>query len=226
MKVFAFNTFLNYSKENHMPQYNLKIGLYWICCLLLINNSVMLAQQDNKSMQDKKSVQSSEKTLAPWNKDVRVSPRSSIQQTIGITDVIVSYSSPGVKGRKIWGGLVPLDKVWRAGANEATKITFTGKVWIEGKELPAGSYGLFVIPKEKEWTIIFNKIADQWGAFEYNESQDALRINIAPQQGDYHEWLNYTFSDLSVNIHGKNSALLNLNWEKIKLPFKIETEVK
>jgi hypothetical protein len=69
-------------------------------------------------------------------------------------------------------------------------------------------------------------MADQWGAFEYNESQDALRINITPQQGNYHEWLDYTFSDISVNIHGKNSAIVNLNWEKISLPFKIETEVK
>ncbi|MGA7722360.1 MAG: DUF2911 domain-containing protein [Ignavibacteriaceae bacterium] len=209
-----------------MLQYNMKMWLYGICCILLISSSAILAQQDNKSMQNKKTVQSNDKTIAPWNKDVRVSPKSSVSQTIGITDVIVSYSSPGVKGRKIWGGLVPFDKVWRAGANEATKITFSGKVWIEGKELPAGSYGFFVIPKEKEWTIIFNKVADQWGAFEYNESQDALRFNIAPQQGDYHEWLNYTFGNLNVNSHGKNSALLILSWEKIKLPIKIETEVK
>jgi hypothetical protein len=209
-----------------MQNWNLKTGLSLICCLLLINSSIAFAQQSNKTMQNKKQAQTSDKPIAPWNKDVRVSPKASVVQTIGIIDVIVSYSSPGVKGRKIWGGLVPFNKVWRAGANEATKFSFSGDVWIDGKKLPAGSYGFFVIPGEKEWTIIFNKMADQWGAFEYNESQDALRINITPQQGNYHEWLDYTFSDISVNIHGKNSAIVNLNWEKISLPFKIETEVK
>jgi hypothetical protein len=209
-----------------MQNWILKMGLYFICCLLFINSSIALAQQNKETVQNKKLMQISDKHIAPWNKDVRVSPKASIVQTIGTTDVTVLYSSPGVKGRKIWGGLVPFDKVWRAGANEATKFSFSSDVWIEGKKLPAGSYGFFVIPGEKVWTIIFNKVADQWGAFEYNESQDALRINITPQQANYHEWLNYSFSDMSVNIHGKNSAIVNLNWEKIKLPFKIDTEVK
>jgi len=209
-----------------MPHLSLKTGLSFICCLFLISASIAFAQQNKKITQDKKPVQTNDKTIEPWNKDVRVSPKASVMQTIGTTDVTISYSSPGVKGRKIWGGLVPYDKVWRAGANEATKITFGSDVWIEGKKLSAGSYGFFVIPREKEWTIIFNKVAVQWGAFEYNESQDALRINITPQQGNYHEWLNYTFSDMSVNPHGKNSAIVNLNWEKIRVPFKIETEVK
>jgi hypothetical protein len=180
-----------------------------------------------KPVQSKKPAQVAvDKSIIPWHKDVRVSPKASVTQTIGITDVVISYSSPGVKGRKIWGGLVPYDKVWRAGANEATKITFSNDVLIEGKKLSAGSYGFFVIPREKEWTIIFNKIADQWGAFEYNESQDALRVNIVPQQGSFHEWLDYVLSDMEANPHGKNSAMVNLNWEKVKLPFKIETEVK
>ena len=226
MKYFEASIFFNLFKENVMQNWNLKKDLSLICCLLILSSSVIIAQQSKKSIQSKKPTQQNDKSIVPWNKDVRVSPKASITQTIGITDVVISYSSPGVKGRKIWGGLVPYDKVWRAGANEATKITFSGDVWIEGKKLPAGSYGFFVIPREKDWTIIFNKVADQWGAFEYNESQDALRLNVTPQQGSFHEWLNYTFSDMSANTHGKSSAIVNLNWEKTRLPFKIETEAK
>jgi len=209
-----------------MQNRNIKNVFSFILLIFLISCSFVAAQQNSKSMQNKKTQQATDKSMPDWHKNVRVSPKASISQTVGVTDVVISYSSPGVKGRKIWGGLVPYDKVWRAGANEATKITFSTDVWIEGKKLPAGSYGFFVIPKEKEWTIIFNKVADQWGAFEYNESQDALRVNVTAQPGNFHEWLNYTFSDMNVNAHGKNSAVINLNWEKVKLPFKIETEVK
>ncbi len=162
-----------------------------------------------------------------WNKEVRVSPKASIEETIGLTDVTISYSRPGVKNRKIWGGLVPYDKVWRAGANEATKITFSTAVKINGKSLPAGSYGFFIIPSKKNWTIIFNKVADQWGAFTYNEAQDALRLSVAPQQTAYHEWLTYTFENMTVTSNGKpNSAIAYMKWEKIKLPFTIETDGK
>jgi hypothetical protein len=209
-----------------MKSWNLRRELSLVCFLLLISCSLVTAQQGKKTMQGKKTTQTNDKAVVPWNKDVRVSPKASVTQTIGITDVAISYSSPGVKSRKIWGGLVPFDKVWRAGANEATRITFSTDVWIEGKKLSAGSYGLFVIPREKEWTVIFNKIADQWGAFEYNESQDVLRLNVTPQQTNFHEWLSYSFSDMNVNTHGKNSAIVNLSWEKIRLLLRIETEVK
>ncbi len=189
--------------------------------------SVLYAQQNKKNGQTNKKVQQENQHGTPdWHKAVRVSPKTSITQTIGVTDVTISYSRPGVKRRKIWGGLVPYDKVWRAGANEATKITFAGDVLINGKKLPAGSYGFFVIPREKDWTIIFNKVADQWGAFEYNESEDALRLNVTPQTRSFKEWLYYDFTDIKVNAHGKNSASVNLNWEKVKLPFTVETEVK
>ena len=109
-------------------------------------------------------------------KKLRVSPKAEVMQVVGLTKVTISYSRPGVKGRKIWGALVPYDKVWRAGADEATKITFSTDVIIEGKKLSAGSYSFFVIPTKKEWTIIFNKVADQWGAFTYNEAEDAIAI--------------------------------------------------
>ena len=104
---------------------------------------------------------------------IRLSPKASVMQTVGFTDVTIDYSRPGVKGRTIWGALVPYNKVWRAGANEATTINFSTDVTIEGKNLPAGKYGFFTIPNKDSWTLIFNKVADQWGSFQYNEAEDA-----------------------------------------------------
>jgi Protein of unknown function (DUF2911) len=159
---------------------------------------------------------------------VRLSPKASVSQTIGFTDVTINYGRPGVKGRKIWGGLVPYDKVWRAGANEATKFTFSKDVWINGNKIPAGSYAFFAIPTEKEWTLIFNKVADQWGLdYDKNKSQDVLKIKVNPAATDYHEWLEYTFSDMNVQKAGmKNSAVVNLIWDKLRVPFTVETETK
>ena len=128
-------------------------------------------------------------------KKLRVSPKAEVMQVVGLTQVNISYSRPGVKGRKIWGALVPYDKVWRAGADEATKITFSTDVTVEGKKLSAGSYSFFVIPAKKEWTVIFNKVADQWGAFTYNEAEDALRIKVKPKTADSEEWLKYEFKN-------------------------------
>lgn len=189
----------------------------------LLGNTNILAQQ-TKKMNNKNAKQESK--VPDWNKKVRVSPKAEVEQTIGLTDVTISYSRPGVKGRKIWGGLVPYDKVWRAGANEATKITFSTDVIVNGKKLAAGSYGFFVIPTPKEWTVIFNKVADQWGAFQYNEAEDAYRFKVIPKSVSYHEWLEYVFSDMKVDTKGNNSAVINLIWEKLKLPFTIETSLK
>jgi len=189
--------------------------------IFFLSASIAVSAQQMKKNNQKESKEPG------WNKEVRVSPKASIEETIGLTDITISYSRPGVKGRKIWGGLVPYDKVWRAGANEATKITFSTGVKINGKSLPAGSYGFFIIPTTKNWTIIFNKVADQWGAFTYNEAQDALRLSITPQPSAYHEWLTYTFENLKVTANGKpNSAIIYLKWEKTKIPFTIETDGK
>ena len=180
---------------------------FFVLMILALSVSIS-AQQDKK--QDKKHEK-------PDVKKVRVSPKAGVFQTIGITDVNVSYSRPGVKNRKIWGELVPFNKVWRAGADEATKITFSTDVMIEGKKLPAGAYGFFAIPGENEWTLIFNKIADQWGAFTYNESEDALRIKAKPVANSNHDWLLYSFTEMTPT-----TAQLNLIWEKLKVSFKIE----
>jgi hypothetical protein len=186
----------------------MKYILNLLIAIALVFSATTFAQQDKK--QDKKHEK-------PEVKKVRVSPKAGVFQTLGITDVNVSYSRPGVKNRKIWGELVPYNKVWRAGADEATKITFSTDVTIEGKKLPAGAYGFFAIPGENEWTLIFNKVADQWGAFTYNESEDALRIKVKPVSNSGQEWLLYSFTDMTPT-----TAQLNLIWEKLKVSFKIE----
>jgi len=161
----------------------------------------------------------SQSVAQDYLKKLRVSPKAEIMQAVGLTKVTISYSRPGVKGRKIWGALVPYDKVWRAGADEATKITFSTDVKIEGKKLTAGSYSFFVIPAKKEWTVIFNKVADQWGAFEYNEAEDAIRLKIKPKTGEFEEWLRY-----EVTKTGDYTANINLIWEKQRIIMKVETK--
>lgn len=159
--------------------------------------------------------------------EMRQSPKASVSQAIGFTSITVEYSRPGVKGRKVWGDLVPFKELWRTGANEATKITFSTDVWAGGKKLRAGAYSFFTIPSESEWTIIFNKDADQWGPFTYNEVEDALRIKVKPVSSSFREWLSFEFSDMKIQPTGKkNSAVLNLVWEKLKVPIKIEVDTK
>ena len=154
--------------------------------------------------------------------EVRISPKATVKQTVGFTNITIDYGRPGVKGRTIWGGLVPYNAVWRAGANEATKITFTSDVKINGKKLKAGSYSFFAIPTEKNWTLIFNKVADQWGAFEYNDVEDALRVEVTPEKENncWQEWLAYTITKTS-----DKTAVVRLEWEKLKVPFTIEVEL-
>ncbi len=147
------------------------------------------------------------------------SPAASLSQTIGVTEVTLKYHRPAVKGRKIWGGLEPYDKVWRAGANDATTIAFSTAVKIEGQPLAAGTYALFMIPSQGEWTVIFNKTAKQWGAFNYKEADDVLRIKVAPQTAEHQEELQYSFPTAN-----NDAATLVLHWEKVKLAFKITAD--
>lgn len=150
----------------------------------------------------------------------RTSQFSSVTQRIGLTDITVQYHSPAVKGRTVWGGLVPYDKVWRAGANENTTITFTDDVSIEGSKLAAGTYGLHMIPTKDKWTVIFSKNHTSWGSYFYNKSEDALRVQVTPKSHTHVEWLNYAFIDKS-----ENSATLALLWEKLSIPVKIDVDV-
>lgn len=160
-------------------------------------------------------------SYAQEKQEVRASPKAIVEQTVGFTEIKIEYGRPGVKGRTIWGSLVPYDAVWRAGANEATKITFSSNVKIDGKKLKAGSYSFFAIPGQKTWTLIFNKVADQWGAFEYNDVEDALRIEVTPMQNNcWQEWLAYT-----INKSSDKKAVVMLEWEKLKVPFNVEVEI-
>lgn len=147
----------------------------------------------------------------------RPSPNASVSQNIGITEVTVHYSRPGVKGRKIWGELVPYGEVWRTGANENTTIRFTTPVKVQGHDLPAGLYGLQTLPAAGEWTLILSKDADQWGAFSYKKEHDALRVGIKPQPAELQERMSFEFADLT-----DTSAKLVLRWEKLALPITIE----
>jgi len=149
----------------------------------------------------------------------RPSPNASLSQTIGITEVVLHYSRPGVKGRAIWGGLVPYKEVWRTGANENTTISFSTPVKIEGQELPAGLYGLQTIPTPGEWTIIFSKDAQLWGAFDYKQEHDALRVVVRSAPADFQERMSFEIGDLT-----DTSAKVVLRWEKLQVPFKIEVD--
>ncbi len=150
----------------------------------------------------------------------RPSQAASVSQRIGITDIAIHYSRPLVKGRKIWGELVPYGQVWRAGANENTTISFTDPVNIEGKQLQAGSYGLHMIPREGEFTVIFSKVSDSWGSFTYDAAEDALRTTAKTRASDFHESLTYEFDDLQPA-----SVTVNLLWERLAISFKVSVDL-
>lgn len=151
----------------------------------------------------------------------RDSQHAVLTQRIGITDVTVNYHRPLVKGRAIWGKVVPYGQVWRAGANENTTIAFSDPVTIEGQALPRGTYGLHMIPGENDWTIILSKNYTSWGSFTYNQSEDALRVSVKPQPGEMQEALSYQFDEPKAD-----SAVLTLRWEKLAVPVKIGVNTK
>jgi tetratricopeptide (TPR) repeat protein len=149
----------------------------------------------------------------------RSSPSASISQTIGVCSVSIIYGRPSANGRKIIGGLVPFDKVWRAGANEATVIAFNYAIIIAGNKIPAGKYGLFMIPKKDKWIVILNSDWSQWGAYNYNKDNDVLRIEIIPQKVDYTEMCTYTFVKVT-----KSEGVLKMAWENLSIDLEISTD--
>jgi len=184
----------------------------------------------------------------------QASPAATVSQTIGITDISITYHRPSVRGRTIWGDITsekvaalikansvapaaeaegtvdgapgggkdfpiaPNGHVWRAGANEATKFTVSDDVLVQGQKLAAGAYSLHIIPGKEEFTVVFNKTADQWGSFRYDAKQDALRVKAKPV------WLKDSQEQLSYDIPSMtpNSAQVILRWEKIAVPFTVE----
>lgn len=149
----------------------------------------------------------------------RPSPKASVMQQVGLTTVTINYNRPGVKGRAIWGALVPYDKVWRTGANEATTIEFSDDVWISGSKLTKGLYSLHTIPSATEWTIIFNSVASQWGSYSYDAAKDALRVKVKPETGDHREWLTFEVPEMTTD-----TAKIAIRWEKIVVPFTVDTK--
>lgn len=150
----------------------------------------------------------------------RVSPNASVSEMVGYTTITINYCRPAVRERVIWGGLVPYNKVWRTGANEATTIQLTTDVTIAGSKVPAGRYSLFTIPTENEWTIILNKTDKQWGTFNYKQEDDLLRFNVKPSKGSYIEQLQFSFSNLT-----DASTDLVLSWENLQVSFKMEVDM-
>ncbi len=147
----------------------------------------------------------SESSAAQADKANRPSPFVQIEGTIDQAVVVIQYSAPAVKGRTIWGSLVPYDKVWRTGANEATTFEVSEDCLIQGELLPAGKYALFSIPGETEWTWIFNEVWDQWGAFKYNESSDVLRVKSTPEFSPvFHEQLTLSIEENTISLSWDN----------------------
>ena len=150
------------------------------------------------------------------------SPTASVKERVGVTDVSVEYSRPSARERKIFGGLVPYGGVWRTGANAATKITFSTDVKLGGAAVPAGSYALFTIPGETEWTVILSKVVDgQWGSYSYKQTDDQARIKVKPvAMAEPLETMTISLQDMHAG-----RANLVIAWEKTKVPIAIDTDL-
>lgn len=157
----------------------------------------------------------------------RISPNASVTQTLGVTDLTVTYSRPGVKGRAIWGELVPYDKPWRAGANDATTFTASTEIQFGGQKLPAGTYSLFVIPAKDSWTVVINSELNLWGAYEYKQEKDVLRVTAKPEAAPAQDWMEFSFEDFMPNgaTSFANTANLVLHWEKLRIAVPITVDV-
>jgi hypothetical protein len=153
----------------------------------------------------------------------RQSPPAVVSQTFGYATATVKYARPAVNGRVIWGGVVPYGRVWRAGANEPTKIEFSRDVAVNGRPLPAGAYELFVLPEKKSgkdaWTFIFNRATAGWGAFGYDAKDDALRVTVAAERAPHEERMAFSFDQVA-----DSGATLALHWERLKGVLSVTSE--
>ena len=174
----------------------------------------------------------------------RPSPKASVMQTVGVTDITITYSRPAVKNRKIWGeapadsyakgeatlddqnkrpegmAIVPWGHIWRTGSNEATQFVVTDDVLINGQPLAAGSYSLHTIPGKEEWSIVFNGVANQWGSFSYDPAKDTLRVKAKPVASA----LSQEYLAFDIEPTSDSSARVNIRWEKIAVPFTVEVK--
>ena len=150
----------------------------------------------------------------------RESQHASVTQRVGTTDITIDYSRPSVKARAIWGDVVPYDQIWRAGANENTTLTTSHDLTVEGTLLPAGTYGLHMIPTKSAWTVILSKDNTAWGSYFYKEENDAMRANVTPRPCSMTEQVTYDFTDVT-----KDAAILVMRWEKLEVPIKLGVDV-
>jgi hypothetical protein len=143
-----------------------------------------------------------------------LSPPKSVEKTVGDLTIAIDYSAPSVRGRQIYGELVPYGKLWRAGANEATTISFNRDVKINGEELKAGRYAFFVVPEEEdEWLLVFNTEANQWGAYSHDGTKDALKVEVKPEEIEVTEQLTYQIDD---------DGRVHLDWADRRVSFEVE----
>jgi hypothetical protein len=156
-------------------------------------------------------------TVAERPKKGTKSPWQYVQQMIGDSLVEIEYYRPGVKGRVVWGDLVPYGELWRAGANDRTVISFEDDVLVNGQPLKAGFYALFILPTKDEWTFVFNKAADGHGLDGYSKDLDVLRIKAKPEAAEHEEWLQIGVTDFK-----ENAANVYVHWEKVRCSFKVE----
>lgn len=148
------------------------------------------------------------------------SPKAIVEQRVGLTDITITYSRPGVKGRIIWGDLVPYDKIWRTGANKAVEFKVSDAIEVNGIKLDSGAYSLFTIPSKEEWTVIINKNTELWGADDYKDSEDMLRFKVKPQPVPPVERMLFTID----NVTDEGTADISLSWEKLKISFPVQAD--
>jgi hypothetical protein len=195
-------------KEEHVKRYHLILGVALCLAFILALPAAGPAQEAK----------------------VRASLKAGVMQTLGTDAMIkIEYGRPGVKGRKIWGDLVPYGLTpgnkysenkpypWRAGANENTTFESNKDLLVEGKPLPAGKYSIHMIPGETEWVVIFNKNSSGWGSYAYKQEEDALRVTVKPVKTPFKEWMEFGFDDLAGT-----AATAYLQWVELKVPFKIQ----
>lgn len=198
----------------------LALGLFAVACGSEASDAEVVEETNEvqgEEMADR-TVTSIDNTGTPGSNSYKIevinadkaSPRMEMSGTLADSKIIVNYGSPRVKGRVVFGDLEPWGKVWRAGADEATVVTLEKDVMVEGRRLPAGSYAFFLIPNEDgDWTAIFNRQYEQWGAYEYQEDQDALRVTVTPQTVEQSaEELNFTIEEGQLRLH----------WDKTVVP--------
>ncbi|MFY0672951.1 MAG: DUF2911 domain-containing protein [Bacteroidia bacterium] len=150
------------------------------------------------------------------------SPAAKVEQTVGLTQIDIVYSRPGAKGRTIFGDLVPYNEIWRTAANKATAVTFSQDITFGGKEVKAGTYSLFTVPGEKEWTVMLNTETELWGAGNYNEENEVASVKVkSAKTGDYYETFTISFDNLT-----DESANMNIVWENTKVSVKIGVDTE